>query len=204
MFTGIIEQTGKVLDLTNLANNRLVIQADLDNLMPGESIAVNGVCLTLLPNTTHSMSFDVSHETLNVTNLSDLQSGDQVNLERALLVGSRFGGHYVTGHIDTTAQILSKKIINEYIEYVIGPFSKHEMRFLLPKGSVTLDGVSLTLNNVIDGAFSILLVPHTCQVTNLEHREVGDSVNIEFDHITRVIAHQSSLGVFTSGIKNDK
>ena len=194
MFTGIIEQTGTVL--TDLTANRLVIRADLDNLSTGESIAVNGVCLTLLPDQAHGMAFDVSPETLNVTNLSALQAGDHVNLERALLVGSRFGGHYVTGHVDTTAQILSKKIINEYIEYIIGPFAPDEMRFLLPKGSVTLDGVSLTLNNVIAGTFSILLVPHTCQATNLGLREPGELVNIEFDHITRVIAHQYSLGVF--------
>ena len=146
MFTGIIEQSGRVLAASNLDLNRLVIQSDWHDLIDGESIAVNGVCLTLLPNQLDGMAFDVSPETLRLTNLSKLKAGDPVNLERALLVGSRFGGHYVTGHVDTTAAILSKKVSGDYIEYIIGPFSQQEVRFLLPKGSVTLDGVSLTLN----------------------------------------------------------
>lgn len=197
MFTGIIEQTGRILDLTNLSDNRLVIQAEFNDLIAGESIAVNGVCLTLLPDMQHGMAFDVSPETLSVTNLVDLQPGEQVNLERALLVGSRFGGHYVTGHVDTTAKILSKKFMGEYVELIVGPFSQKEMCFLLPKGSVTLDGVSLTLNTVLNGNFSVLLVPHTCSKTNLEQHLIGDKVNIEFDYVARVIAHKFSLDTFS-------
>ncbi len=191
MFTGLIEQQGTVLNNTALGvSNRLLIRASFDDLQYGESIAVNGVCLTLLPDDSHGLAFDVSPETLARTNLGQLNSGDVVNLERAMKASTRFGGHYVNGHVDTTASLISVTPIRDYIEMIIGVFAACDTIYLLPKGSVTLDGVSLTINALDNDCIRVMLVPHTLEQTTLGRLPVGARLNVEFDYLTRIVAHQ--------------
>lgn len=194
MFTGLIQQQGDVI--SNAAfdvANRLLIKAEIEQPQAGESIAVNGVCLTLLPDVSQGLAFDVSPETLKLTNLGQLEPGHQVNLERAMLATTRFGGHYVNGHVDTTVALKSITPIDDYIEMIIGEFAACDTIYLLPKGSVTLDGVSLTINALNDRCISVLLVPHTLAHTTLGQRQVGDRLNVEFDYLARIVAHQLKL-----------
>ncbi len=193
MFTGLIEQRGEVID--NIGGehaNRLVIRTQFDGLQAGESIAVNGVCLTLLPDFTGQLAFDVSPETLTVTTLGELRAGDGVNLERAMSATTRFGGHYVSGHVDTKVQLQTVAPVGDYIEMTVGQFLPSHRNFLLPKGSITIDGVSLTINAVEERCIKLLLVPHTITKTTLGQRRPGDLLNIEFDYLTRIVAHQLS------------
>lgn len=198
MFTGLIESLGCVVDNhSSDAGRRLTIATEFENMVAGESIAVNGVCLTVLPEikcgneTTGSIVlFDVSPETLSLTTLNQLTSGEPVNLERALCVGSRMGGHYVSGHVDTTATIQSVRAEGEYVEMKIGDFGVNPSSFIMPKGSITLDGVSLTINQVIHDSITVMLVPHTLAMTTLSSSKIGRAVNVEFDYLARMIAHQ--------------
>ncbi len=191
MFTGLIEKSGKVIANLRVQHaNRLLINVPFECLQAGESIAVNGVCLTLLPDYEQQLAFDVSPETLRLTTLAELCPGDYVNIERAMLATARFGGHYVSGHVDTTARLRSVSTVGEYLEMTVGGFVVPADRYLLPKGSITLDGVSVTINEVVDGDIKVMLVPHTLGVTTLGRLQVGQRVNVEFDYLTRIVAHQ--------------
>lgn len=194
MFTGIIETKGRVLEhLDKEGSTRLVIASPLKQTQAGESIAVNGVCLTLLPCEGDVLQFDLSPETLKITCLKDLSSGDEVNLERAVFGSSRFGGHYVSGHVDTTALVHALRPLGEYLELELSLFHEQAMLYLIPKGSITVDGVSLTINAVVDKRVILMLVPHTLAQTTLGSLKTGQQVNIEFDYLTRVVAHQLQL-----------
>ena len=194
MFTGLVTACGVLLCQTrHAAGMRLVFEADDDfaDLVLGESIAVNGVCLTLLlsQNTTH-LTFDVSPETLVATHLGQLKVGDKVNFERALRVSDRLGGHYVTGHVDTVA-VVSKLIpAGNCVEVHLAGFSRDARRYLCPKGSVTVDGVSLTINAAKGDKITLMLIPHTLFNTTLSRLQVGQTVNIEFDYLARMVVHQ--------------
>lgn len=207
MFTGLIEAQGVVIANTDYGvANRLLIRAHYEQLHAGESIAVNGVCLTLLPDFSNGLLFDVSPETLKLTHLGALKPGDVVNLERAMLATTRFGGHYVHGHVDTTACVDSVNAVGDYVEMIISGFTACDIMYLLPKGSVTLDGVSLTINTLHDACISVLLVPHTLANTTLGQRRVGDRLNVEFDYLTRIVAHQlGSAGILRAveALKHD-
>lgn len=194
MFTGLIEQQAEVI--TNNADklaNRLLLQSSFTALQTGESIAVNGVCLTLLPDKNGQLAFDVSPETLNRTTLSQLQPGDKVNLERSMLASARFGGHYVSGHVDTTASLKAITKLGDYIEMIVGDFSLPSYRYLIAKGSITLDGVSLTINTVNEAGIALMLVPHTIAQTTLGLMQIGQRFNVEFDYLTRIVAHQLTI-----------
>ena len=194
MFTGIIETTGEVLsNLDQEGANRLVISSDFEHLQVGESISVNGVCLTLLPSEARHLCFDVSPETLHCTTLANLTSRTAVNLERAMLASTRFGGHYVSGHVDTVAQVLDIKHIKDFVEFEIGEFDVNAMLYLISKGSVTVEGVSLTINAVAEQRIKLMLVPHTLLKTTLGFLKIGQWVNIEFDYLTRIVAHQLEI-----------
>lgn len=194
MFTGIIEQRGQVIsNIDHGEANRLVIAATYQDLQMGESISVNGVCLTLLPSRSGHLAFDVSPETLQRSTLANFKEGDAVNLERAMLASTRFGGHYVSGHVDAIAQVHNIKHIDDYIEFDLGGFDAHAALYLIPKGSITVDGVSLTINEVSNQRIKLMLVPHTLSVTTLGRLSCGQSVNIEFDYLTRVVAHQLEI-----------
>jgi riboflavin synthase len=191
MFTGIIEKKGLIVSNSHHNGaNRLVISAIFPELQVGESIAINGVCLTLLPSEDHHLNFDLSPETLNKTTLGHLNPGDEVNLERALCASSRFGGHYVSGHVDALATIQSIKSINEFIELELNGFDPKDMMYLIPKGSITVEGVSLTINSVSKQTIKLMLIPHTLLNTTLSSLKVHQKVNIEFDYLTRIVAHQ--------------
>ena len=200
MFTGIIEATGKILAITPTQGDvRLKVQSDyLDfaDVKLGDSIASNGICLTVVEQGKDWYAVDVSRETLNKTAMQQWQVGDVVNLEKAMLPTTRFGGHIVTGHVDTTGTV--KLIKNDsrsiYIEIEIpSEFTK----YVATKGSVTVDGISLTSNLVEGNVISLNIIPHTAQVTNIaRHWKVATKVNIEVDVVARYL---EKLLVSTSG-----
>lgn len=196
MFTGIVEQQGLVLSNQHTgAANRLVIRAAFEHVQPGESIAINGVCLTLLDNNPCELMFDVSPETLARSTLGTLQAQEPVNLERAPLASTRMGGHYVSGHVDTVAKVEAIEPVGAFHTITISQFDVECAKmYLLPKGSIALDGVSLTINTVIDESITLMLVPHTLQNTTLGQLYPGKPINVEFDYITRIVAHQMRLG----------
>lgn len=191
MFTGIIEATGKIVAITPTQGDvRLKIQSDyLDfaDVKLGDSIASNGICLTVVEQGKDWYAVDVSRETLNKTAMQQWRVGDVVNLEKAMLPTTRFGGHIVTGHVDTTGTV--KLIKNDsrsiYIEIEIpSEFTK----YVATKGSVTVDGISLTSNLVEGNVISLNIIPHTAQVTNISrHWKVATKVNIEVDVVARYL-----------------
>lgn len=191
MFTGIIEATGKILAITPTQGDvRLKVQSDdLDfaDVKLGDSIASNGICLTVVEQGKDWYAVDVSRETLNKTAMQQWQIGDVLNLEKAMLPTTRFGGHIVTGHVDTTGTV--KLIKNDsrsiYIEIEIpSEFTK----YVATKGSVTVDGISLTSNLVEGNVISLNIIPHTAQVTNIaRHWKVATKVNIEVDVVARYL-----------------
>lgn len=191
MFTGIIEATGKIVAITPTQGDvRLKIQSDyLDftDVKLGDSIASNGICLTVIEQGKDWYAVDVSRETLNKTAMQQWQVGDVLNLEKAMLPTTRFGGHIVTGHVDTTGTV--KLIKNDsrsiHIEIEIpSEFSK----YVATKGSVTVDGISLTSNLVEGNVISLNIIPHTAQVTNIaRHWKVATKVNIEVDVVARYL-----------------
>jgi len=191
MFTGLIEQQSLVK--SNHQGRLLIQTVDAADYADGESIAVNGVCLTLLPERTQGLAFDLSPETLKLTTLGALRPGDAVNIERAMSAQGRFGGHYVSGHVDTTACLQAKTRVGDYVALQVGDFAMPAAAFLLPKGSITLDGVSLTINSVENGSIQLMLVPHTLAKTSLGQMMVGQRLNVEFDYLTRIVAHQLAL-----------
>ncbi|WP_457639590.1 riboflavin synthase [Persephonella sp.] len=189
MFTGIVEEVGRVIRLNPSSGGmKISVSAEkiLEDIKNGDSIAVNGVCLTVVSFSEKEVLFDVSQETINRSNIGHLQVGDPVNLERALRPSDRLGGHIVQGHVDTTGRI--KNIIprGEHTEFVIQlPVSYSEL--VVEKGSIAVDGISLTVNRETAGIVSINVIPHTINNTNLYYRKVGDTVNIEFDIIGKYV-----------------
>lgn len=193
MFTGLIEEkTDVISNAITQGGRRLCLRSPFTALREGESIAVNGVCLTYMESP-DGLTFDVSPETLAKTTLGHLKAGDAVNLERAMLAHTRFGGHYVSGHVDTTACLASIKAVGDYCEIQVNQFGLDASLYILPKGSITLDGVSLTINAVEQGTIDLMLVPHTQAVTTLGQMKPGHRFNVEFDYLTRIVAHQLSI-----------
>jgi len=189
MFTGIIEEVGKVRSVTKGAKSfSMEVTADVvtAGLAVGESVNTNGACLTVTSAGPHSFSVDVMPETMRKTNLGDLKTGSPVNLERALQLSSRLGGHMVSGHIDGTGLI--RQLRNEdnavWITIAAAP---ELLRYMIPKGSVCLDGISLTVVNVGEATFDVSLIPHTMTVTTLKNKKIGDSLNIECDMVAKYI-----------------
>lgn len=183
MFTGIVEHLAKVKRVSLKAGGAellLDIGDVAENLKLGESIAINGACLTVKEVKGTVAGFDVSSETLIKTTLGKLRNAEKVNIERALRVGDRLGGHFVTGHVDGIGTIKKK---NQSADQCTMSFSV-EKRFtdmMIEKGSVALDGISLTIVNVTDGTFSVALIPYTLTSTTLGLKKIGDQVNIEID-----------------------
>jgi riboflavin synthase len=183
MFTGIVEEAGKVLAFEPKADAwRLAIsaQAALADLSLGDSIAVNGCCLTATRFDATSLEFDVLEETRRLTNFSALHPGALVNLERSLRFGGKVGGHFVTGHIDGqgAVEVFEPRGKDYYLRIRI---PAEQGRYIVHKGSIAIDGISLTIAEVSDAAFAVWLIPHTLAVTNLREKRVGDRVNLEFD-----------------------
>jgi riboflavin synthase len=194
MFTGIIEAQATVkINQIDHFGRRLVIETVYPEIVLGESIAVNGVCLTAIAQSAYQASFDVSPETLAKTNLSLLQVGDVVHLEKAAFAQTRMGGHYVSGHVDTIIAVSALEKLDDYVKLRVGHFSEKEMLYLVEKGSITLNGVSLTINALHERQIELMLVPHTLKATNFAKLAIGQQLNVEFDYLTRIIAHQLEL-----------
>ncbi len=153
----------------------------------GESLAINGVCLTVQQAERERLSFDAVPETLRRTNLGDLKPGDLVNLERPLTPESRLGGHFVQGHIDTTARLVDQRDEGNARVLKFQLEDPAYMRYIVPKGSIAVDGVSLTVVDVGEDWFTVWIIPHTWQVTNFQRRGVGERVNIETDILARYV-----------------
>lgn len=188
MFTGIV-QTATVHTFDRLDNGGARLTLDLpfaNELQLGESVAVNGCCLTVAEMSDTSAVFDLLQETLRVTNLGDLNSSSLVNVERALQIGDRLSGHFVQGHVDTTAEILALERDGQDHRYQISVPAEFR-RYLIRKGSITIDGMSLTAADVDDNSMTIWITPHTFQVTNLRDREKGGRVNLEFDMLAKYV-----------------
>jgi riboflavin synthase len=189
MFTGIVEETGKIVEFREGEGSwRLKLEAGmvLDDLKDGDSLAVNGCCLTVCRIEGQVVGFDLLGETVRLTSISGYEAGMEVNLERSLTPSTRMGGHFVTGHIDGMGEILvfEKRGMDTYLE--IRP-PEGFMDYLIYKGSIAVDGISLTVAEVGTDRFSIWLIPHTLEVTNLLARKVGDRVNLEFDMLAKYV-----------------
>ncbi len=189
MFTGIIEEVGVVQAIHlsgNQARIRIAVHTVLEDLKIGDSIAVNGACLTATEVSSNSFSADVSSETLRVTNLGTLHSGSRVNLERALRASDRLGGHLVQGHVDDTAKILAIRKDGDTLVFTIS-VPESIRQYIVTKGSIAVDGISLTINACNDKSFTCTIIPHTVQQTTLGFKKVGDIINLESDIIGRYV-----------------
>lgn len=188
MFTGIVEELGIVDKITTGKIMRLVVRAQtvLGETKIGDSIDVNGVCLTVVTIDRKHLAFDVMPETQSKANIGDLKIGDSVNLERALTAGSRLGGHIVSGHIDGKGIVRKKTKQAEDFRLEIEA-EKPLLAFLVPKGSITVDGVSLTVINVKNNCFDVGIIPHTLKSTTLGFKEPGSRVNLEIDMLAKYV-----------------
>jgi len=189
MFTGIIEELGTVRGIDRGHRSaRLTVagQAVLADVKTGDSIAVNGVCLTVVSFDRETFRADVMAETLARTNLGELRAGDRVNLERAVRLGDRMGGHLVSGHIDSVGTLRSRREVDIAIVLEVAA-PEAVLRYLVPKGSVAIDGVSLTVIDVDSQGFSVSLIPHTAGMTTLGLKQAGGRVNLEGDIIGKYV-----------------
>lgn len=198
MFTGIVEEVGKVVSIQRgRLSAVLTVQASyvLEGTKEGDSIAVNGVCLTVTSLSRYSFSADVMHESLDRSSLGSLSPGSPVNLERAMAADGRFGGHIVSGHVDGTGTIRSIQRDDNAIWYTIeAPPSV--LRYIVEKGSVAIDGISLTVAKVTEDSFSVSIIPHTSAHTALSSKRTGDVVNLENDIIGKYVEKLCAVPYF--------
>ncbi len=189
MFTGIVEETGVVVSFQEQAEAwRLKLSAKvvLDDLKVGDSVAVNGCCLTVVACDDAFLEFDLLNETKRLTSIDRLEPGGKVNLERALLPSTRMGGHFVSGHVDGIGVVESIEQRDKDFFLRIQPdFDK--LKYVVSKGCITVDGISLTVAEVDETGFLIWLIPHTMEITNLHTKQVGDRINLEFDLIAKYV-----------------
>ncbi|MEU8703289.1 MULTISPECIES: riboflavin synthase [unclassified Streptomyces] len=197
MFTGIVEELGEVTAVENLGDaSRFRLRGPVvtEGAKHGDSIAVNGVCLTVVEHGEQEFTADVMAETLNRSSLGALRPGSRVNLERPMAVGGRLGGHIVQGHVDGTGRIVERKA-SEHWEIVKVSLPAELTRYVVEKGSITVDGVSLTVVDAGPDYFTISLIPTTLALTTLGHKEPGDPVNLEVDviakYVERLLGHRA-------------
>lgn len=189
MFTGITKGLFEIVNIESRKDfSRISINLNSlsDDLKIGESVAINGVCLTAIDINEGVVSFEVMGETLDKSNLGDLKKGDRVNAERSLEIGGRLDGHFVLGHVDGKGKIVEKIITED--NCMIWIELENELKYgLIPKGSIGVDGVSLTIADIQDNKFAIALIPHTLEITTLGKKKEGDKVNIEIDYLGKWI-----------------
>ncbi|MBZ4643554.1 MAG: riboflavin synthase, alpha subunit [Deferribacteraceae bacterium] len=204
MFTGIVEELGRIKNISIRGKDAVIsIEAKkvLDGTLPGDSIAVNGVCLTATKIENETFGADLSYETLLKSSLKNLKTNDFVNLERALTLSSRLGGHLVSGHVDCVGSIVN--IAKKGSSYEIGVMYDSSVdKFIAVKGSVTLDGISLTVADIKNNILSVAVIPHTFENTNLKFKRAGAPVNIEVDIIARYIARLVEKGTNENSLKS--
>ena len=189
MFTGIIEELGTVLNIERgVKSSRITIGGDkiFDDLKVGDSVSVNGMCSTAVTVSDHTFTADIMAESMRRTNLGDLKKGVRVNLERAMPLNGRFGGHIVSGHVDGTGVILSQ-IREDNAVWVTISAPDAVMRYVIEKGSIAIDGISLTVAKVYADAFAVSLIPHTAAETTLLLKRSGERVNLECDIVGKYI-----------------
>ena len=189
MFTGLIEEVGTLKSKTpKVLGVKLYFEAGkiLDGIQIGNSISVNGVCLTTVEFDSKGFSVEAIEETLKKSNLGDLEIGDRVNLERPLKANARLGGHFVLGHVDTTGKVEEIKVLTNS-HYVKFSYPKEFSKFLISVGSVAIDGVSMTVADLKDNTFSVGIIPHTWEETVFSKKKVGDMVNLEFDVLGKYV-----------------
>ncbi|MCW7495822.1 riboflavin synthase [Leptospira levettii] len=192
MFTGLVETLGKVIQIEPIDSGiqfTVVTEWENPDLKLGDSIAINGACMTVtkFSDLGNIFQFYASFKSLELTNLSRLGEGSVVNLERAMAMGQRFGGHMVQGHVDGVAKITSRKQIENEVEEFWVEIPKDLLRFFVKKGSVTLDGISLTVVDVVDGKIQLILIPETMQKTNAKFWKVDGKLNVEVDVLAKYI-----------------
>ncbi|OGO90121.1 MAG: riboflavin synthase subunit alpha [Coxiella sp. RIFCSPHIGHO2_12_FULL_42_15] len=191
MFTGLIDHVGQIRRIRSLKTGiQLTIATTFNNLTSGESIAIDGMCLTVTTQEPGLFDVEVSQETLNRSIAKDYQVGINVNLERALKIGDAIGGHFVSGHVDQTAKITDIITHQAFRQSVIAGFSDEALTYLIYKGSICVNGVSLTINAIENNGIHVMLIPHTLNHTNLIHLQPNQSVNIEFDMMAKMVARQ--------------
>ena len=189
MFTGLVEEVGTVRSIRRGRDSAVLeigAETVTKGLRTGDSVAVNGVCLTAVSCREDSFSADVMHETLNRSSLAQLRSGSHVNLERAMPADGRFGGHIVSGHVDGVGRILGTEKDGPAVWYRIGA-DQSVLRYVVEKGSVAVDGISLTVAAVTETDFSVSLIPHTARMTILGEKKAGDPVNLETDIVGKYV-----------------
>lgn len=190
MFTGLILEMGEITSLQKKGSGAILslrFHETSVNAAIGDSIAVNGVCLTVVSKKGNEVSFDLSDETMRSTNLGSLKAGDRVNIEPSLRPDSKIGGHFVTGHVDTTGKIRSKVDVGGVLKFEIEAPAQ-ATKFLVGKGSVAVDGISLTVVDILKDGFTLVIIPHTARVTTLGLKGRGDTVNIETDILGKYVA----------------
>ena len=209
MFTGIIEEMGAITVLKKtLAGTRLTILASavMGDLKIGDSVSVDGICLTVVSRSERDFSVEVSPETLSVTTLGNFAVGLPVNLERAMRLNERIGGHLVAGHVDGVGVIRSRHQDSNAIVFTIGA-PPEILRYCVAKGSITVDGISLTINDVSEKGFSVAIIPHTAKATTIGLKQVNDPVNLESDligkYIERLLQERGQISKPTISIDKD-
>jgi len=210
MFTGIIEAVGQINTIAiNAQGARISVATgslDMADVKLGDSIATNGICLTVVDFSANSFSADVSNETLTRTGFAHYKSGQKVNLEKAMLPTTRFGGHMVSGHVDALAEIVAVEHDGNSIHYWVS-MPTDLAAYIAEKGSVTIDGTSLTVNSLADGKFRLTIVPHTTQQTIISSYQVGSKVNLEVDliarYIERLLTHKTAENNQQSGVTHE-
>lgn len=194
MYTGIVDHCGEIIEVKKNNHDMFVtIQTNFTELQIGESIAIDGICVTVIDPQEKQFSCELSPETLRLTTANTFKVGTKVNLERSLQAGDRLGGHFVMGHIDGVAKVTARKPQQDFIYFQFGGLPKAAQAFLIHKGSVAVNGVSLTINEVTEDGFSVMLIPHTLSRTNLNQLQENSLVNIEYDQLARIIAKQMRL-----------
>jgi riboflavin synthase len=196
VFTGIIEETGVIQDLRFIAEGAIITIASKiipSGLKIGDSVSINGVCLTATRVEADSFLCDISPETLQRSNFLKAKKGAAVNLERALMIGDRLGGHFVLGHVDDIGKLTGKISSGEGYEMSFGCPQSLE-RYLVHKGSIAVNGISLTIASLGKGTFSVAVIPHTYRSTNLSHLMIGDAVNLEVDVLGKYFERFFQLG----------
>lgn len=196
MFTGLIESVGVVVETASRASGPgLLIRTPLaSELRAGDSLAVNGVCLTVVGAVDGGARFDVGPETSRVTTLGSLRPGAQVNLERAMRADSRFGGHFVQGHVDATGTVTALRTDGD-AHWLTVAFGESLAGYMIPKGSIAIDGISLTIAALRDGDFDVMIIPFTWQQTNLHALAIRDRVNLECDMVGKYVARAAQLAL---------
>lgn len=192
MFTGLVEEIGTMKSISRKGEAMVLgIQARLimEGIVLGDSISVNGVCLTATSIRDSNFTVDVMPETYRNTNLNQLKAGSKVNLERAMVANGRFGGHIVQGHVDGIGTITSISRDHNAVVYTISPMNSSLFKYIIPKGSITVDGISLTVVKVTESTFTISIIPHTLQETVLAYKVSGDTVNLEGDILGKYVEH---------------